>query len=173
MRRRTLRNASYEKAKRGIAESKRTIGVDDGEDIKVVLVHDVLDLSRVGVVVKEIIRNILHSLPQPISAQHNIINAVRQTDRHTMDEIHSRAWTVPCQIIAGLVPEPLEPKMLTPLMLRPPVDVPEVTILALLGKVATRSSRKVKWSAMGWYAFHQALFAKPAIQIRIYQFQVN
>ena len=64
MRRQTLRNTSYEKAKRRITESKRTIGVDDGEDVKVVLVHDVLDLSRVGIIVQEIIRNTPHSLSQ-------------------------------------------------------------------------------------------------------------
>lgn len=65
----------------------------------------------------------------------------------TIEEIHSRAWTVPCQMTAGFVPEPLEPKILIPLISRPPIEVPELTILALLGNDATKSSRKVRWSA--------------------------
>lgn len=62
----------------------------------------------------------------------------------TIEVIHSRAWTFPCQMTAGLVPEPLEPKMLIPWMVRPPTEVPLETSLALLGKVATRSVRNCK-----------------------------
>ena len=64
-----------------------------------------------------------------------------------MAVIHSRAWTFECQIMAGFVPLPEDPKILMPVMSLPSRDVPAVTIFELLGYAATRSDRNVRWSA--------------------------
>jgi len=124
------------------AIKKRTIWVNDRKDVEIVIVNKALDLCRVAILCQETIGEVFVNLFE--------VKRYWQThrwDTHTIVAIHSRAWTVLCQMIAGLLPEPLEPKIFIPSMSRPCRDLPELTIFALWGNWVTKSLRKVKWSS--------------------------
>ena len=61
--------------------------------------------------------------------------------------IHSRAWTVPWKLMAGLEPLPSLPQRWIPVISRSSNDLPAVKISEFSGNAFWRSSRKVRWSS--------------------------
>jgi hypothetical protein len=108
---------------------KLTIRVDNGGDVKVVLVDESLD-SRVGAVLgQQLVGHVLGSLKQTMSAmQHQ-----QKQFYPTMVAIHSRAWTVPWKTTAGLEPLPPLPQMWIPVRARPWKEFPRVKTSERLG----------------------------------------
>lgn len=99
---------------------RQTIRVDNGEDVKVVLVDEAAHRGRVGTVIEKLVGDVLvHHLP----IESDVISTNRErTGRRGTVVIHSRACTVLCMITAGRWPPPLLPKMWMLEMLRPWYD---------------------------------------------------
>lgn len=96
-----------------------TVGVDNREDVEVVLVNVRLD-SSIGIVLgDQLVRNILIGLYFRGKMSVTLKFEGFLGTQLTRVVIHSRAWTVECRITPGFEFLPPEPQKWIPVMLRP------------------------------------------------------